>query len=150
MLAPHPGRDDGLLAIHLGLAKEDEAAMPVEADVADVIDLVLVVFGTPPENELDATDLHHAVECRAAIDLDFLFRMATGMEAEGEELATVAFLASPAVSQIVLGFEHRSDGGEDLFLLGLDRNERQRCQLLVADNLHLFKPFRCEMYPPKS
>ena len=40
VLAPFRGRDDGLLAVHLGLADEDETAGSEVAGVADATDLV--------------------------------------------------------------------------------------------------------------
>ena len=94
--------DDGLLAVHFGLADEDETTGSEIAGVADASYLLLVLLGASLENELDATD---SVKMNDTIPSSFI-------------------LLASTVGQLVLGLEHCGDGCDDLFLVWLDRNER--------------------------
>jgi len=136
VLTPLRGGNDGLLAIHLGLADEDETAGAKVTGVTNVTDLVLVLLGGPDEGELDAVDVHGAAHRHVSIGLALLFFVPASVEIDDTELVVVAISLSPAVGQLVLGLEHCGDGSDNLFLVCLDRNERQGCQLLVADNFH--------------
>src|SRR3989344_848222 len=136
VLAPQPGGDDGLLAIHLGLTDEDEATGTEVAHIADAADLVLVLLGGPAENELDAVDVLGANHRHVPAGLAFFLLAATHVEMNGAKLVVVAILSSPAVGQLVFGLEHCDDGRDGLFFVCLDRNQRQGRQLLVTDDLH--------------
>ena len=136
VLAPLRGHDDGLLAIHLGLADEDETAGTKVAGIANAIDLVLVLLGSPSENELDATDVDIFREGDVALGRALPFLSSSGVEVDDAELVVVAISSSPTVGQLVLGLEHRDDGSDDLLLVTFDRNQRQGCQLTVSDDLH--------------
>lgn len=151
VLAPLRGRDDGLLAVQLGLADEDETAGTEVTGVADAIDFVLVVFGASTENELHTVYVDGAVERDVPLSLDFLFLAATGVEVDCAELVALAIATSPAVGQLVLGLERCDDGSDDLFFVCLDRNERQGCQLLVADDLHfsVLSVVKCADFEPQ-
>ncbi|TSC94637.1 MAG: hypothetical protein CEN87_358 [Parcubacteria group bacterium Licking1014_1] len=143
VLAPLHGRDDGLLAVHLGLADEDETAGTEVAGVANATDFVFVLLGGPAENELDATDVNVLRYGDPTLGLVLRFPARSGVEIDGAELVVVAISPSPAVGQLVFGLEHCGDGSDDLFLVCLDWNERQRCQLFVADDFHrAIPPFK--------
>ncbi len=73
VLAPLRGGDDGLLAIHLGLADEDETTGAEVTGVADATDFVLVLLGGSDEDELDAIDVHGAVHCHVSTGIAPLF-----------------------------------------------------------------------------
>lgn len=151
VLAPLRGGDDGLLAIHLGLADEDETAGAEVAGVADAIDFVLVLLGGAAENELDAVDVLGANHRHVPAGLASLLLVATRVEMNDAELVVVAILPSPAVGQLVLGLEHCDDRSDDLFLGRLDWNQCQGCQLLVADDLHfsVLSVWECACFEPE-